>query len=367
MGCTYRRHHTRSHGEPDVSELCVTLRFRLRDKHSAELNRQARAVNFVWNYCNETQQKAARSGRRWLTAVDLMRLTAGSSTYLDLHAHTIQGVCKQYDHSRNGKRKPWLRFRGRKSLGWVPFNTSHVRVVGRSFKFRGAIYEPMHWREFPAGATIGAGSFSQDAAGHWYINCPVIVPQMAQAPDRAIGFDLGLKALAVASDGLTIENLRHYQNWQEKLGKAQRAGKKRLAQSIHARIKNARHDHAHKVSAEIARSHNIIVVGNVSASQLARTKMAKSVLDAGWSSLRSKLSYKAIRHGGTYIEVDERYTTQTCSHCGSLPPERPKGIAGLGIREWTCGDCGTVLDRDVNAARNILRLGLETLAEGARA
>lgn len=345
----------------------LTYRFRLRDKHSADLNRQARAVNYVWNYCNETQQKAARARRKWLSAIDLMRLTAGSSKDLDLHAHTIQGVCKQYARSREAKRKAWLRFRGRKSLGWVPFNTGHVSIVGQTFKFRGRIYEPMHWREFPKDAAIGAGTFSQDSSGHWYINCPVETPMQDAAPESAIGFDLGLKTLATGSDGRKIANLRHYRAWEERLGKAQRANKKRLARKIHRKIKNARADQMHKATAELARNHDIIVVGNVSASKIARTRMAKSVLDASWSDFRSKLSYKAMRHGGIFLEVDERMSTQTCSCCGGLPGERPKGIAGLGIREWTCGDCGTVHDRDVNAARNILARGLASLAEGASA
>jgi len=105
------------------------------------------------------------------------------------------------------------------------------------------------------------------------------------------------------------------------------------------------------------------VVGNVSSSGLAKTKMAKSVLDAGWSTLRTLLSYKCEHAGGVFLEVDERYTTQACSCCGSLSPSSPKGRAGLGIRGWTC-ECGVTHDRDVNAAKNILALGHERLAVG---
>jgi hypothetical protein len=72
-----------------------------------------------------------------------------------------------------------------------------------------------------------------------------------------------------------------------------------------------------------------------------------------------------LRSGGMLLEVSELLTTQTCSRCGCLPSSRPTGIAGLGIREWTCDDCGTAHDRDVNAAKNILRCGLTALAEGA--
>lgn len=105
-------------------------------------------------------------------------------------------------------------------------------------------------------------------------------------------------------------------------------------------------------------------MGNVNAAGLAKTSMAKSVLDAGWSSFRNQLAYKAIKHGAWFEEVNEAFTTQTCSCCGSLPDTRPRGIAGLGIREWVCSDCGAVHDRDTNAALNILRRGRATLVEG---
>lgn len=143
----------------------LTIRLRLKDKHTSELNRQARAVNFVWNYCNETQQKAARTHRKWLTWIDLQRLTAGSSKELDLHSHTIQQICQQYDRSRTRHKRPWLRWRCRKSLGWVPFDQGQVKFDGAVFKFRGIRYEPMHLHGVFAGVAIRSGSFSQDARG----------------------------------------------------------------------------------------------------------------------------------------------------------------------------------------------------------
>lgn len=346
--------------------MLLTLKFRLRDNHAAELNRQARAVNFVWNFCNETQQKAARAQRKWLTAVDLQRLTAGASKDLDLHAHTIQKVCQQYDRSRSQHKKPWLRWRSRKSLGWVPFNHGHVTFGGAFFKFRGVKYQTMHMRDIPANAVLRAGSFNQDSKGHWYINVPVEFPaeSFAKSGATVVGIDLGLKDLATLSTGEKIAAPQHFRKQADKYGKAQRANKQRLARNIAAKIANQRKDHLHKASARIALAHGVIVVGDVSSKKLARTRMAKSVLDAGWSTLRTQLSYKAMRHGGRYIEVNEAYTSQTCSTCGTLPEGRPKGIAGLEVRQWECS-CGAVHDRDVNAALNIARLGLETLAEGA--
>jgi putative transposase len=345
----------------------LTYKFRLKDKHAAELNRQARAVNYVWNYCNETQERAARDGRKWLSGVDLQQLTAGSGPMLDISADTIGQICRRYDFSRRSKRKRWLRFRGRKSLGWIPFKDETVRFDGRAFTFRGALYTPMHTRDcFPAGAKIGCGTFSADSKGRWYINATIATQTANVAPIARVGIDLGLKDIATLSDGHKVAAPKLYRASEVALGTAQRANKGKRARAIHTKVANRRRDFIHKLSNQLTKQYGLIVVGDVSPSKLARTRMAKSVLDAGWSDLKAKLSYKSIRNGGSCLEVSERLTTQTCSQCGSLPLGRPRGIAGLSKRVWECGDCGAVHDRDVNAAQNILRLGLETLSEGAR-
>jgi len=110
--------------------------------------------------------------------------------------------------------------------------------------------------------------------------------------------------------------------------------------------------------------HAVNFVGNVNASKLAKTRMAKSVMDAGWSTFRTMLQYKCDSAGVWFEEVNEAYSTQTCSNCGHRPQSRPKGIAGLGIREWQCDACGSIHDRDVNAALNILAAGRGRLAGG---
>jgi len=112
----------------------------------------------------------------------------------------------------------------------------------------------------------------------------------------------------------------------------------------------------------LVHAYDIILVGNVSAAALVKTPHAKSVLDAGWSAFRTMLRYKCDFAGSTFAEVDEAFSTQTCSACDSR--SGPKGIAGLGIREWTFSECVTVHDRKVNAAKNILAAGRRRLAEG---
>lgn len=344
--------------------MILTYRFRLKDKHAAELNRQARAVNYVWNYCNEMQQKAARSQRPWLTAFDLIKLTSGSSKLLEIHATTICDVCMRYAKSRKTHGKAWLRFRSKKSLGWIPLHQNTVRFDERAFTFRGVRYEPMHLRDMPHGLVGKESSFSQDARGRWYINVTVDVIEAVEHKGSAVGIDLGLKSLATLSTGEQVTAPQFYRRHEDGLAKARRARKKRLVATLSAKVANSRRDFLHKLSHQIATTHGTIIVGNVSSSKLAKTKFAKSVLDAGWSTLRLQLSHKAIRHGGTFLEVEEAYTSQTCSACGARPEQRPGGIASLAIREWTCS-CGAVHDRDVNAARNILARGLASLEEGA--
>ncbi|MDY7218441.1 transposase [Denitrificimonas sp. JX-1] len=120
----------------------------------------------------------------------------------------------------------------------------------------------------------------------------------------------------------------------------------------------------HKFSRNLVNRCGEIYVGNVSSLKLVKTTMAKSVLDAGWGQLKTMLDYKCAHAGIVFKAIDEAYTTQTCSSRGSLPESRPKGIAGLGIREWTCSGCGVTHDRNINAAQNILAAGHGRLAVG---
>ncbi|WP_366930738.1 transposase, partial [Marinospirillum sp.] len=115
---------------------------------------------------------------------------------------------------------------------------------------------------------------------------------------------------------------------------------------MHAKIANRRKNALHQFSRELVNRSGLIVVGNVSSLSQAKTNRAKSVYDAGWSMLKTMLEYKCDHAGIVFKEVNEAYTTQTCSNCGSCPDSSPKGLAGLGIREWTCSACGATHERD---------------------
>jgi putative transposase len=214
---------------------------------------------------------------------------------------------------------------------------------------------------------LKAGSFNEDSRGRWYLNVAVKVKvEQSRVADGAsvLGIDLGLKTLAAYSDGSSFNPSKWYRESEAALGIAQRARKKKRVKAINARIANQRKDALHQETSALVKKHAAIFVGDVNAKALAQTNMAKSVLDAAWTTFRTQLRYKAIRQCVVFAELNEAFSTQTCSRCGAIPPSSPKGRAGLGIRQWACSDCGAVHDRDTNAARNIARLGLQALAEG---
>jgi IS605 OrfB family transposase len=211
------------------------------------------------------------------------------------------------------------------------------------------------WMSRPVQGQIRCGSFAQDARGRWYLNLQIDIAEQRDCGRQEVGIDLGLKDLAALSTGEKFLNPRHLAQHAQNLAIAQRAGRKRLVRAIHARIANCRRHFLHQLSTRLVRANQFIVVGNMNSCGLAKTSMAKSVLDASWSQLRFQLRYKAIRHGARYIEVDERFTTQVCSGCGAI--RGPKGIADLGVRDWVCSECGVQHDRDINSAINILVSG----------
>lgn len=359
--------------------MILTYKYRLKGKRAARQLRQcAWAANQVWNFCAQTQRKAQRNWRegvatsRWPRQYDLQHLTGGTSKDLRIHAQSIQSVCEQFVKSRD-LHKQCPRFRrsrgSKRSLGWVPFQSQSRQVTASSITYLGNTYQFFGAKRRPLPVTARGGTFVEDARGRWWVCVHVEVgDSLAIAPDLSVGIDLGLKSLATMSTGKKIDAPRTYRLWEEKLETAQRAGNQARARAINAKIANIRRDHMHKVTTEIARSYRTIFGGDVSSSKLAKTKMAKSVYDAGWSTFRNALRYKASRHGGTFRDVDERFSTQICSTCGALPPSRPRGIADLGMREWDCSSCGVHHDRDVNAAKNILAFGLsaQPLVEESR-
>ncbi|WP_277398489.1 transposase [Burkholderia sp. Ac-20353] len=358
-------------------ETIKTLKFRIRDKHAKAMLAMARDVNQVWNFCNETQYRSLKRycnrPKVWLSGFDLQKLTNGfvKCDGVVVGSPTVQQVCEEFATRLKQFKKQRLNWRvserksPKYSLGWIPFKKRALTYKNGQLRFNGiniGLWDSYGLSKYE----LGAGSFNEDSRGRWYVNIAVKVKlDEKRVPDEAsvLGIDLGLKTMAAYSDGTDFDMPKWYRQAEEKLGIAQRANKKRLVKTIHARIANQRKDAIHKETTALVQKHAAIFVGNVSAKAMAKTN-GKSVLDAAWTTFRTQLKYKAIGHCVVFAEVNEAFSTQSCSCCGTIPPSSPKGRAALGIRQWTCSNCGTEHNRDTNAARNIARTGLRALEVG---
>jgi putative transposase len=183
--------------------------------------------------------------------------------------------------------------------------------------------------------------------------------------DRETGIDVGLAHLAVLSDGTKIAAPRFLRRAEKRLKRAQRSLSRKQKGSanrakarhrvavLHRRVRDARLDHAHKIAFAVVRDSQAVYVEDIAVYGLARTRLAKSVHDAGWSQLLRLIEEKCQQHGRYFAKIGRfEPTSQVCSACGAKDGPKP-----LAVREWQCGSCGTVHDRDVNAARNILAAG----------
>ncbi|GAA0836730.1 RNA-guided endonuclease InsQ/TnpB family protein [Streptosporangium amethystogenes subsp. fukuiense] len=214
----------------------------------------------------------------------------------------------------------------------------------------------------------------KDAAGRYFASFAVETTEepLPEVADE-VGVDLGLTHFAVLSDGRKIDNPRFLRRAAKKLRKAQKAlgrtvkGSNNRSKAVvkvaraHARVADARRDFAHKLSTQLIGDNQAVYVEDLSVKGLARTRLAKSVHDAGWSAFVGMLEYKAARYGRTFAKIDRWFpSSKRCSQCETVATALP-----LNVREWAC-PCGAVHDRDVNAARNILAEGRRTVAAGRK-
>lgn len=189
------------------------------------------------------------------------------------------------------------------------------------------------------------------------------------------GIDLGLTHFAILSDGTKIDSPRFLRRAEKKLKREQRRLSRKAKGSnnrtkarikvarAHARVADARREFHHQLSTKLIRENQAVAVEDLAVKGLARTRMAKSIHDAGWSAFLTMLEYKAARYGRTLVRIGRfEPTSQVCSQCGVKDGPKP-----LHIREWECSACGAVLDRDINAAVNVAKAaGLAVSACRAR-
>jgi putative transposase len=349
----------------------------------------------VFNDALRARQEARAAGLPYLTDGELSaRLTAAKATperawlgevpaaVLQQALADLNTAYRNFFASVTGKRKgPKValpRFRSRKDRRQAIRFTANARFkVLPSGKLRlpkiGDV--PVRWsRALPSAPSSVA--VSKDAAGRYFASFVVATePAALPATEPVIGIDLGLTHFAVLSDGRKIASPRFLRRAEKKLKRAQRALSRKQEGSqnrdkarikvarAHARVTDARRDFHHQLSTALIRDNQAVAVEDLAVRGLARTRMAKSVHDAGWSAFVALLEYKARLYGRAFHRIGRfEPTSQVCSACGMKDGSKP-----LYVRAWRCRECGAWLDRDVNAAVNVARAaGLAVSACGAQ-
>jgi len=274
------------------------------------------------------------------------------------------------------KRAGYPSFKRKDGPQAAEYTTSAFRLDSKSLRLA-KMDAPLaiRWsRTLPKAAKVTTVTVSKDAAGRYFVSllCDDVVQPRPEAAGK-VGIDLGLTHFAILSTGEKVAATNTFRKNEDKLAKLQRRlakkqkGSKNRAKArlkvarVHAGITDTRRDFLHKLSTRLIDENQVIAIETLAVSNMQKNHcLAKSISDAGWSEFVRQLEYKARWYGRTLIGIDRWFpSSKRCSDCGHTVPKMP-----LNVREWVCPECGSVHDRDVNAARNVLTAGLAGLVCG---
>lgn len=314
----------------------------------------------------------------------------------------LKQAFRNYKNNKDHFNKPKFKKKSRSKLSYKTNNKKSANTIrienGRLIlpKFKSGIKIVLHKQ---IEGLIKSVTIEQVPSGYYTASILYDVPDNQEktilSKDNIVGIDLGLTHLAITSDNEKYDNPKHFSKLQNKLAKEQRILSRRFENNvkeriydengdyvktvfkkplkdcknyqkqrrkvakIHNKIKNRRSDNLHKVSTEIVKNHDYIVLETLRVHNVIKNrKLSKSIADVGWSLFVNMIKYKCERYGKECIQIDEWFpSSQICSHC-----DHKDGKKVLSVREWTCGNCGIHHDRDINAAINIKNKGLELIS-----
>jgi putative transposase len=374
----------------DVAGLRVKRSFKYRfypsPAQAAELQRTFGCVRLVYNRALEARSAAWRDEQRRVSYVESSALLTGwkrdpelaflnevSSVPLQQCLRHLQSAFVAFSNKRARYPKFKSRKRGKRS----------AEYTRSAFRWRNGqltlakMTEPLdiHWsRPLPEDAEPSTVTVSRDPSGRWF--CSILVETEVEPPllptDQVVGIDAGITSLVTLSTGEKIPNPRHERRDRARLAREQRrlarkqegsnnrARQRRKVARVYARVVDRRRDMLHQLTTRLVRENQAVGIENLSVrNMLGNHRLARAISDAASSQLRAMLTYKCQWYGRELVVIDRWFpSSKVCSECGALQDTMP-----LDIREWACR-CGTIHDRHVNAARNILAAGLAVTACG---
>lgn len=327
----------------------------------------------LYNAGLQERREAYRLERKTIRYIDqqnqLPEIKKLRPEFNEIHSQVLQDVLRRLDKAfqaffrrvkeRNGK-VGFPRFKSRKRYDSFTYTQSGFALKDGKLRLSkiGDVRIKLHR---PARGKVKTLTVTRSATGKWYASfCVETEARPLPVSKQSVGIDVGLSHFATLSTGEQIANPRFFRTDEKALGRAQRKAKQKAARRVHERIRFRRNNFAHQLSRALVSNYGAIFFERLNIKGMLRNHvLAKSISDAAWNQLVQFTTYKAENAGRLCEQVDPRGTSQQCSACGEMVEK------DLSQRIHDCS-CGSRLDRDHNAALNILSLGLQTAGLGTK-